>query len=196
MNGIEITGPVDAVLLVLRVTLGVMILLHGKNHLWGAGGVDGTAGWFHSIGFRPAKVHALMSGYVELAVGAGLILGLFTPVACAALVGTMIVAGWAAHRPNGFFIFKDGYEYVLVVAVTAVGLATFGPGTWSLDSVLGLVEYSPEPPVFGNGLLGGDGALIAAGGGLAGGLLLLLAGWRDPAKRAASEGVASEGGKG
>lgn len=187
MNGIEVTTPVDIVLLVFRVTLGVMIVMHGKNHLWGAGGVEGTARWFHSIGFRPAKVHALMSGYMELAIGAGLIVGLLTPFACAGLIGTMIVAGWAAHRPNGFFIFKDGYEYVLVVAVAAVALATVGAGTLSLDQAVGLIDYSPEAPDFGNGLLGGDGALVAAGGGLLGGVLLLVTGWRDPAVRAAQE---------
>lgn len=185
MNGIEVTHAGDVVLLAFRFTLGVMILLHGKNHLWGAGGVEGTARWFASIGFRPAKVHALMSGVVELAVGVGLIAGLFTPIACAALIGTMLVAGWAAHRPNGFFIFKDGYEYVLVVAVAAVALATFGPGIFSLDSVVGLVDYSPGLDG-GNGLLGGDGALIAAGGGLLGGVLLLAFGWR-PVKPAESK---------
>ena len=189
MNGFELTTAGDLVLLAFRTTLGVMILLHGKNHLWGAGDVEGTARWFHSIGFRPAKVHALMSGYVELLVGAGLIVGLLTPFACAALIGTMVVAGWAAHRPNGFFIFKDGYEYVLVVAVAAVVLGTFGPGTWSLDQLLGLVDYSPDAPSFGNGLLGGDGALIAAGGGLLGGALLLVTSWKDPAKRAEAEGA-------
>jgi len=177
VNGLEITAGTDVVLTVFRVTLGVMIFLHGYNHLWGAGGVDGTARWFHGLGFRPAKVHALMSGLVELAIAAGLVLGLLTSVACAALVGTMVVAGWTAHRPNGFFIFRDGYEYVLVVAVAAVALAALGPGTLSLDAAVGLVDYSPDDS--GNGLLGGDGALIAAIGGLAGGIALLATGWRS-----------------
>src|SRR5690349_22368201 len=140
MNGIEITHTMDVVLLGFRCTLGVMIFLHGLNHLWGPGGVDGTARWFASIGFRPAKVHALMSGATELSVGLGLVVGLLVPFACAALIGTMVVAGWAAHRPNGFFIFRDGYEYVLVVAVAAVALAAVGPGTFSLDSVVGLID--------------------------------------------------------
>ncbi len=178
MNGLLVTNGVDAVLLVFRVTLGVMIFMHGKNHLWGPGGVEGTARWFAGLGFRPAKVHALMSGYTELAVGLGLVVGLLTPLACAALIGIMVVAGWTAHRPNGFFIFKDGYEYVLVVAVAAVVLATVGPGTWSLDALVGVVDY--ENP--NGGLLGGDGALVAALGGLAGAALLLGLGWR-PVKK-------------
>lgn len=175
MNGIEITGAIDVVLLAFRCTLGVMIFLHGYNHLWGAGGIEGTARWFGGLGFRPAKVHALMSGVVELAVGVALVIGLLTPLACAALIGTMVVAGWTAHRPNGFFIFRDGYEYVLVVAIAAVVLATFGPGTVSLDSLIGLASY--DDPL-NNGLIGGEGALIATVGGLLGGALLLAFGWR------------------
>lgn len=186
MNGLDITGGVDIVLLALRCALGAMIFLHGWNHLFGAGGVEGTARWFGGLGFRPARLHALMSGVVELTAGVGLLVGLLTPFACAALVGTMLVAGWTAHRPNGFFIFRDGYEYVLLVAVAAIAVATVGPGTWSLDSVLGLVDYQdPAAP----GLVGGLGALIAAGAGLVGGALLLMLGWRPD--RTAGKGDAS-----
>jgi putative oxidoreductase len=177
MNALGTGHTADIVLLGLRLTLGAMIFLHGYNHLWGSGGVAGTARWFASLGFRPAKVHALMSGTVELAVGLGYAAGLLTAVASAALVGTMLVAGWAAHRPNGFFIFRDGYEYVLVVAVAAIVLATFGPGTWSLDSAFGIVDYAPGRGG-GNGLLGADGALVAAVGGVLGGTFLLVTGWR------------------
>lgn len=175
MNGLEITTAVDVVLLIFRTTLGVMIFLHGYNHLFGGGGVEGTTRWFASLGFRPARVHALMSGTVELAIGVSLVAGLLTPVASAAVVGIMVVAGVAAHRPNGFFIFRDGYEYVLVVAVTAVALAAIGPGTWSVDAAIGLADYED---VTSPGLIGGLGALIAAGGGLLGGGLLLAFGWR------------------
>jgi putative oxidoreductase len=170
-----VTPGLDAVLLVFRCTLGLMIFMHGYNHLWGPGGVEGTARWFEGLGFRPPKVHALMSGLVELAVAAGLVLGVLTPVACAALIGTMLVAGWTAHRPNGFFIFRDGYEYVLVVAVAAVALAATGPGTISFDSLVGIANYDdPNGP----GLIGSTGALIASIGGLAGGVSLLAFGWR------------------
>jgi putative oxidoreductase len=176
----------DLALLLLRVTLGGMILMHGWNHLFGPGGVDGTARWFASLGFRPAKVHALMSGYVELAAGAGLIAGFLTAFAAAALIGTMTVAGWAAHRPNGFFIFRDGYEYVLVIAVAAAALGLLGPGTWSLDDAFGIVDYSDPSRA---GLVGWTGGLVAAVGGVGGGAFLLATGWR-PVKKEATEPVA------
>jgi putative oxidoreductase len=50
----------------------------------------------------------------------------------------MLVAGILAHRPNGFFVFKEGYEYVLVLSVTALALAMLGPGKFSLDAVAGI----------------------------------------------------------
>lgn len=175
MDAIEITEGTDVLLLLIRCTFGVVIFLHGYNHLWGAGGVEGTTRWFASLGFRPAKLHALMSGVVEIAIAVGFVLGLLTPVAAAALVGTMVAAGWTDHRPNGFFMFKQGYEYVLVYAVSAVFLATTGPGTLSLDSVLGIVDYGdPTSP----GLLGLTGGLIALAVGVVSGAGLLVVGWR------------------
>ena len=168
-------GAFDLALLLIRVTLGAVMIMHGKNHLWGKGGVEGTARWFASLGFRPAKVHALMSGYGELAAGAGLITGCLTTLSCAAVIATMCVAGWAAHRPNGFFIFKDGYEYVLVMGVAALAVAILGPGGYSFDDAVGIVDY--DDPA-GAGLVGRTGGLIALVGGVGGAALLLATSWR------------------
>ena len=175
-------GAFDLALLLVRVTLGAVLLMHGKNHLWGKGGVEGTARWFASLGFRPAKVHALMSGYGELAAGLALILGTFTAIACASVIGTMCVAGWAAHRPNGFFIFRDGYEYVLVIGVAALALAILGPGGISLDASLGIVDYDDPTSA---GLVGRTGGLLALLCGVGGAIMLLATSWR-PVKEAPS----------
>ena len=50
-------------------------------------------------------------------IGLGPVLGFLTPLGCAAIISVMLVAGLLAHRKNGFFVFKDGYEYVLLIAV-------------------------------------------------------------------------------
>jgi len=160
--------PVDTAALLLRVIVGVTMAAHGYNHLWGGGGLAGTTRWFASLGMRPAQLHALLSGVGELAAGVALVLGLLTPVAAAFVVGTMIVAGVTVHRRNGFFVFKDGYEYVLVLAVVCVAIALLGPGAVSLDRVLGLDAV----------LSGGVGVAIAAGGGVCGAAILLAATWR------------------
>ncbi|MEU6752179.1 DoxX family protein [Spirillospora sp. NPDC046719] len=159
---------VDVAALLVRVVVGATMVVHGGNHLWGGGGVSGTAGWFASLGMRPAKVHALLSGAGEIAAGAALVLGLLTPLACAFVVGTMVVAGVTAHRKNGFFVFRDGYEYVLVLAVTCTALAMLGAGSASLDRLIG-VEGD---------LRGSLGVAIALAGGVGGAVLLLAATWR------------------
>jgi putative oxidoreductase len=156
----------DAVGLALRAVLGITMIAHGYNHWRGPGGLAGTARWFDGLGLRPARLHALASVLVEFASGGALLVGLLTPLAAGAIVGTMVVAGLAAHRRNGFFVFKEGYEYVLLIAVVCVCLAAAGPGSVSLDHALGIVQD------------GGTGAAIAAVAGLGGGLGLLAASWR------------------
>jgi putative oxidoreductase len=178
-------GAFDLALLLVRLTLGSVMIMHGKNHLWGKGGVEGTARWFASLGFHPARVHAYLSGYGELAAGAGLILGLLTPLAGAAVISTMCVAGWAAHRPNGFFIFRDGYEYVLVMAVATLAVAILGPGGHSLDDAFGIVDYGDPSSA---GLLGVTGGLIALVGGVGGAAALLAATWRPLKGKGGSAG--------
>ena len=75
-------------------------------------------------------------------IGAGVLfaLGLLTPFAAAGMIGVMVVATWAAHRHNGFFIFSEGqgWEYTVSIAVAAWAVATIGPGEASLDHAIGL----------------------------------------------------------
>jgi len=47
-----VTSP-DTAALVLRVIVGITIIAHGYNHIFGPGGIQGTAGWFASMGLRP-----------------------------------------------------------------------------------------------------------------------------------------------
>ncbi|MGN2639908.1 DoxX family protein [Nocardia takedensis] len=123
----------DTALLLLRIVVGATMIAHGLNHWIGGGKIAGTAGWFASLGLRNGVLQAWLSVLTEIGAGALLILGLLTPFAAAAVVAVMLVAGLLAHRPNGFFVFREGYEYVLVLAVTAVALGLLGPGRISLD---------------------------------------------------------------
>ncbi|MCZ7526448.1 MAG: DoxX family protein [Acidimicrobiia bacterium] len=95
-------------LLVLRVTVGAVILAHGVNHIVGGGRIAGTARWFESLGMRPGILHAWLASLTEVAVGPMLILGLLTPLAAAGVLGVMLVAWITNHRGNGFFIFRPG----------------------------------------------------------------------------------------
>ncbi|WP_327116808.1 DoxX family protein [Nocardia sp. NBC_01730] len=117
----------------IRLVVGATMIAHGLNHWRGGGRIAGTARWFSGLGLRNGPLQAWLSVITEIGAGVLLILGLLTPLACAAVIAVMLVAGLLAHRPNGFFVFKEGYEYVLVLAVVALALALLGPGRLSID---------------------------------------------------------------
>ena len=124
-----------AALLLVRAVVGITMIAHGYNHWRGGGRIEGTARWFSGLGLRHGTLQAWMSVVTEIGAGTLLIVGLLTPLACAAVISVMLIAGLLAHRPNGFFVFRDGYEYVLVLSVVSLALAALGPGRWSADSV-------------------------------------------------------------
>ena len=123
----------DVGLLILRVVLGLTLAAHGYNKFFGGGRIPGTAGWFESIGMKNGKFQAVVAASTEISAGLGLAAGFLTPIPAAGFVALMFVAAWTVHRPNGFFIVKEGWEYNLVLATGAVAVATIGPGQYSLD---------------------------------------------------------------
>jgi putative oxidoreductase len=114
----------------------------------------------------------MVATVTELVAGGMLILGLLTPLAAAASIGTMTVALLANHRKNGFFIFRpgEGYEYVLMIMFASAALAAIGPGRLSLDWALGIVHTGWGP------------LLLAAGLGWGAALAVLAVDWRAPVK--------------
>jgi putative oxidoreductase len=127
-----------AALLLVRLVVGITMIAHGLNHWRGGGRIEGTARWFSGLGLRYGRLQAWMSVVTEIGAGTLLVIGLLTPLACAAVISVMLIAGLLAHRPNGFFVFREGYEYVLVLSVTSLALATLGPGKVSVDSAAGI----------------------------------------------------------
>jgi len=124
-------------LLVLRVLVGVLFAAHGTQKLFGwfgGYGLQGTGGFFESLGFRPGRVMAAVAGLSELGGGLLLAAGLATPLAAAAIIGVMINAIFTAKRKAGLF---GGYELDLLYAVVAASIAFTGAGAYSLDRVIG-----------------------------------------------------------
>jgi len=129
---------IDLGMLLVRLALGPMLFVHGWNKLAGAGGIQGTTRWFDGLGLRPARLHARLAAATELGAGVFVTVGLFTGLASTAFVGLMAVATLTDHRGKGYFIFRGGWEYTLLIGTVAVGLAAAGPGAWSLDALLRL----------------------------------------------------------
>ncbi len=159
---------IDFALLLLRCGVGAVMLAHGINHI--RPNIDGTAGWFGSMGMKPAKLHAWLASVTEIGCGLLLVVGLLTPFAAAGVVGVMFVAWAINHRGNGFFIFRpgEGWEYVMTLGIVGLAIGAIGPGAWSLDEAFGLNDD----------LIDGTGLLIAAIGGIGGGAALLAGFWR------------------
>jgi putative oxidoreductase len=164
---------VNLALLLFRVTIGVVFLAHGVNHIVGGGRIAGTARWFESLGMRPGRLHAWTASIVEVVAGVLLVVGLLTPFAGAGVVGIMAVAWITNHRGNGFFIFRpgEGWEYVMTLTVCGAVVAILGPGEWSIDHRVDALAD----------LAGASGLWIALVAGLGGAAGLLATFWR-PAK--------------
>jgi len=159
----------NLVLLVVRIGAGITLALHGYQKFFMGGRIPGTSRWFESLGMKPGKLHALLAACTEITSGVGFALGLLTPLTAAGCIGIMVVAGWT-HK-QAFFIFKDGWEYNLVLGLLYLLVAVLGPGRWSLDNRLDIMAD-----------LDGTTGLLLALVGLVASIALMLVFWRPPAK--------------
>ncbi len=153
-------------LLVVRFVIGPVMAAHGAQKLFGwfgGHGLDGTGGFFESLGFHPGRLFAGLAGATELGGGLLVTLGLFGPVGPALIISVMIVAAFSVHWSNGLFAMSNGIEVPLLYSSAALGLALTGPGVFSLDSMLGLQalwSLNVVIPVLVIGMLGGAGNLV------------------------------------
>ncbi|MCP3741688.1 DoxX family protein [Rossellomorea sp. BNER] len=126
-------------LLIIRLVVGLTFAAHGTQKLFGwfgGHGLQGTGGFFESIGIKPGRTMAFMAGISELVAGLLLALGFLTPIAALLFVATMLVAMVKVHMPNGYWATSNGYEYNLLLIVVAVGIALIGAGPYSIDAIL------------------------------------------------------------
>jgi len=164
----EPTTATDLALLILRCVIGLTMAAHGWNKFTGGGKILGTGRWFDGIGMRPGRLNAYLAASSEVGAGLLLAVGLLTSFGAAGIIGVMTVAGWTTHRSNGFFILKEGWEYVFVLASMSLVAAVLGPGSWSADDALGIA----------GDLDGTMGLLIALVVGVGGGVAQMLTFYR------------------
>ncbi|MEL0621645.1 DoxX family protein [Marinomonas arenicola] len=124
---------------VLRVPVGLVLMAHGSQKLFGmfgGYGLEGTGQWMASIGLNPGYLMALLSGSSEFFGGLALLLGLLIRPASAVVAFTMLVAIFSVHISNGLFMANNGYEYALTLLMVAVSLMISGAGSYSVDKIL------------------------------------------------------------
>ncbi|MBF6102221.1 DoxX family protein [Nocardia cyriacigeorgica] len=125
----------DIGLLVLRVVFGGLLAAHGAQKLFGwfdGPGLSANSANFEAMGYNPGDLFGTLAGLSEFAGGLLLLLGLFTPLAAAIVLGTMINVIHVMWG-GGMLDAAAGYEMGLLFATVAVAVAFTGPGRFSLD---------------------------------------------------------------
>ncbi|MGV9710430.1 DoxX family protein [Gordonia sp. NPDC003424] len=146
-------GTLDLGLLLLRVAVGVIALAHGTQKLFGWWNGPRLSGYEDmlanspnpAIGFHAdvVKPLAIVGALSETLGGLMLVIGLFTPIAAAAVLGVMLVAAaFKSTLAGGVWFFAAdhngaGIEYELLLAVCAAVIILTGPGRISLDAPRG-----------------------------------------------------------
>jgi len=134
----------DAGLLFIRIVFGALMVGHGCQKLFGwfrGYGLEGTGGFFESIGFRPGRSFAAAVGTTECTAGLLFAAGLLQPVASMLIITVVTAAILSVHIRNGVFATSNGVELPLLYAVVALFVAVTGPGVYSIDARLGLTSW-------------------------------------------------------
>jgi len=142
---------VNSGLLLARLVFGLVMAAHGAQKLFGwfgGHGLAAVANMFGSLGFRPGRFFAATAALAEFAGGLLMALGLLGPVGPAVVLSVMTVAAVAVHLKNGLFAMANGIEVPLLYGAAAAALALTGPGSYSLDTLLGLAGIWTAPVVW------------------------------------------------
>ncbi|MGH2720915.1 MAG: DoxX family protein [Actinomycetota bacterium] len=134
----RIPSAPGAAALVLRVTVGIVLLAHGLAKI--EGGVESFAGSVGSRGIPFPTATAYATVAIEVLGGPMLVLGLGTRVwavlASLLMVGTTLVVKWDVGLLGASG--RTGMELDLLVLAGALAVALLGPGRVSVDHVVGL----------------------------------------------------------
>jgi putative oxidoreductase len=134
----------DAGLLLMRVTLGLLMVAHGCQKLLGWFGGHGrseTARSFEALGFHPGWLFVASAAGSEVVSGALMALGFLSPVAGLLVISVMIVAAVSVHWHHGLLATSNGIELPLLYGVGAAALTLTGPGGYSVDAAVGLTAF-------------------------------------------------------
>lgn len=141
-----IATPADATATIARLALGVMILPHGMQKLFGVlggYGFTGTMGYFTETLGIP-WIFAFLAIIAEFFGGLGLITGLLGRVAALGVGATMLVGSLMSHVQHGFFMNwggqlaagQEGFEFHILAVALALIVIVRGSGAVSIDRLL------------------------------------------------------------
>ena len=128
------TGPASLALLIVRIATALPFLYHGSAILFGAFGGPGPHAFAEFM--HAPDIIGYLIGLAEFGGGLAILTGIL--LRFGALCGIIVMLGaiFLVHLPNGFDISKGGFEYALMLLLTALALLIAGGGSYSLAPVL------------------------------------------------------------
>ena len=117
--------------LVLRLTLGILLIMHGVAKIMG--GVGGISGMVQSVGLPGFFAYGVYIG--EVLAPLLVILGLYARVGALIIVVNMLAAIYLAHLGDLFLLGQGGgwkLELQGFFLFTALAVALIGPGRFSV----------------------------------------------------------------
>ncbi len=134
MNRNQTTTQNDISKLILRVSLGVILLAHGSLKLF-VFTPAGTVGFFESLGLPAIFAYLTILG--ELGLGTTLILGLVTRISAVLSLPIMLGATWV-HAGNGWLFSNQGggWEFPALLAILSMVVALQGSDRFALANKL------------------------------------------------------------
>lgn len=135
-------GTQDLGLLLLRVSVGAILIAHGLAKafgMWGGQGLDGFRNSLQDMGYQHADLLTYLAAGAQISAGMLLVLGLFTPLAAAAALAYLInglINSVALQYDAGYigFFLPDGNEYQLMLIAVVASIILVGPGRYGLDA--------------------------------------------------------------
>jgi putative oxidoreductase len=129
-----------------RGAVGLLLAGHGLRKLssvLGGPGLPGATAQMENLKLHPPKLNAIAAGVTQLVGGTLTATGLLTPVGCALISSNMMVAMRTACAGRGPWGTNGGWEYPLVLGLSATAIAERGAGPLSLDRRLGIERSGP-----------------------------------------------------
>ena len=132
-------------LLLLRVPLGLILMAHGSQKLFGLFGGQGVSATLKTfeekMGIPP--IFTILAMIAEFGGGLGVLVGCLTRLSALGIASVMAVAIYKVHLVNGFFMNWNcqpgrghGIEYNIALLGMALSLVFTGGGKWSVDRML------------------------------------------------------------
>jgi putative oxidoreductase len=118
--------------LILRLTVGVLMLLHGVAKV--SGGVGGIGGMLQSAGLPAALAYGAYVG--EVLAPLLVIIGFYARIGALIMVVNMLFAIGLAHMKDIFLLTKTGgwaIELQAFFLFTALAVALIGPGRYAIN---------------------------------------------------------------